>query len=166
MAIKIEQRTWALLLVLGLCSCASSYIPPAEGPTAKIKQIRYFADDLSAYTNLDVMIHDINEEGCLVNTQKVPKNDQGDLMIPANKPVGMRFLGTTSLDTAEVSYEATCDMRVGTEFEADTEYVINIRQDSQSCNVAIINALTFRPPVLKDVTSGGAAQGHCIERME
>ena len=155
-----------MLLLPGLCACASIYLPPTEGPTAKVRQIRYFADDLSVYTDLDVKIHDVNEEGCLVNTQKVSKSDQGDLIIPANKTVGMSFLGTASLKTADVSYKATCDTWLGVEFEADNEYVINVRQNDQGCNVAVINDRSFMPPVLKNVKSGGDLQGYCLEGLE
>lgn len=155
------KSVWSLLFIAGLCSCASSYIPPTEGPTAKIREIRYHVSDSSLHTNLDVMMYDIDDKGCLVNAQKVPESDPAGVLVPANKTVGMSFMGTGSIDTLDISYQTTCDMRFGAEFEQGQEYIISVRQGNQGCSITALNTRTFRP-VQFETTEKSGFQGYCI----
>ena len=157
-------RSGYLLLLCGLCSCASSFTPPAEGPTAKIKKIQYDILPRPAFflKGLSVMIHDIDNEGCLVNARKVSISDPEGILVPANKLVGMSFRGTATADEIDFSYQATCDMRFGMWFKEDQEYVFNIRHGTDGCFITAFNASTPEVLPLEQVNRTNAFQNYCI----
>ena len=158
----ITKSVCYLLLVFGLCSCASSFTPPSEGPTAKIKEVQYDIPRSTFFKSLSVMLHDIDNEGCLVNAQKVPISDPEGILVPANKLVGMSFRGTATADELDFSYQATCDMRFGMWFKEDQEYVFNIRHGVDGCFITAFNASTPEVLPLEQVDRTNAFQNYCI----
>lgn len=160
----MDRRSRALLLlVLGLCSCSSYYTPPADGPTATINEIQYYVEHASVFEETLVDVHDINSEGCFINSQRLSSTKQGEFLIPANKTVGMSFFSRASLDTDVAEFEASCEVRVGMQFWENQEYVINIQHSNRGCLLTVIDTTRLQAIPVEQAKRDNTFQNYCID---
>ena len=159
-----------LVTSLLLSACATPYVTPTEGDTAKLKVPMpgtkvEFTLPFATYVSTDTHIGELDKSGCTDGTMNPVSDDvvakDGTMLVPANKDL---LIGVTHSRHARGSQ--ICSVGAIVQFEKDMNYELYYRVKSGACTLSV-NQRTAEgeivPTRLYEIVASGESKACKVE---
>lgn len=154
------KKIFAAIIAFGLAGCSSNYVAPSDGMTAKLQvsERRYSDVILGNREVLTLNLYDVNSSNCFTNKKKIDVSIGSEILVPANKKIGLELQSKSEGDI----YERSCDIHLGLDFQQGQEYEMFYEESTSGCSIIIINKTSLQVVEASQARRTNPIKGYCL----